>query len=109
MATIVFFSQPYYGHTHPTLPLVTELVRRGERVIYYSVEDFRSTIEQTGADFRSYGKAFPFEHEAAYENQFILYVRFFEISQLVLEYLLPDIRADAPAAIMYDQICVWGP
>ena len=109
MATIVLFSQPYYGHTHPTLPLVTELVRRGERVIYYSLQDFRSTIEQTGAEFRSYGKAFPFEHEEAYENQFILYVRFLEISQLVLEHLLPDIRAEAPDAIMYDQICVWGP
>jgi UDP:flavonoid glycosyltransferase YjiC (YdhE family) len=95
MATIVFFSQPYYGHTHPTLPVVTELVRRGVRVIYYSLEDFQATIEQTGAEFRSYDKAFPFEHEAAYENQFILYVRFLKVSQLVLEHLLPDIRADA--------------
>lgn len=109
MATIVFFSQPYYGHTHPTLPVVTELVRRGERVIYYSVEDFRLTIEQTGAEFRSYGEAFPFEHEEAYENQFVFYVRFLEVSQLILEHLLPIIRADAPDAIMYDQLCVWGP
>jgi MGT family glycosyltransferase len=109
MATIVFFSQPYYGHTHPTLPVVTELVRWGERVIYYSLGDFQATIEQTGAEFRSYGKAFPFELEEAYENQFILYVRFLEVSQLVLEHLLPAIRADSPDAIMYDQLCVWGP
>jgi MGT family glycosyltransferase len=109
MATIVFFSQPYYGHTHPTLPVVTELVRRGERVIYYSLEDFQPVIEQTGALFRSYGKAFPFEHEEAYDNQFIFYVRFLEVSQLVLEHLLPAIRADSPDAIMYDQLCVWGP
>ncbi len=109
MATIIFFSQPYYGHTHPTLPVVTELVRRGVRVIYYSLEDFQATIEQTGAEFRSYGEAFPFEHEQAYENQFIFYVRFLEISRLVLEYLLPNIRAEKPDAIMYDQLCVWGP
>src|SRR5215471_14797534 len=109
MATIVFFSQPYYGHTHPTLPVVTELVRRGECVIYYSLEGFQSTIGQTGADFRSYGKAYPFEHEEAYDNQFILYVRFLEVSQLVLEHLLPDIRAEKPDAILYDQLCVWGP
>jgi UDP:flavonoid glycosyltransferase YjiC (YdhE family) len=55
MATLLFFSQPYQGHTNPTLPLVTELIRRGEKVIHYSLEHFQAAIEQTGAMFRSYG------------------------------------------------------
>lgn len=109
MATIACFSQPYYGHTHPTLPIVTELVRRGERVFYYSLEDFQPLIEQTGALFRSYGRAYPFEHEEAHDNQFVLYVRFLEVSRLVLEQQLPAIRAERPDVILYDQLCVWGP
>ena len=55
MATILFCSLPAQGHTNPTLPLVTELVRRSEKVIYYSLEDFQPVIERTGATFRSYG------------------------------------------------------
>ena len=55
MATILFCSLPAQGHTNPTLPLVTELVRRGEKVIYYFLENFQPAIEQTGATFHSYG------------------------------------------------------
>lgn len=55
MATLLFFGQPGHGHTNPTLPLVAELVCLGEKVIYYSLENFQPAIEQTGATFRSYG------------------------------------------------------
>src|SRR6266516_4870029 len=60
MATAIFFGLPAQGHTHPTIPIVAELVRQGEHIIYYSTEEFRAPIEATGADFRAYGDAFPF-------------------------------------------------
>jgi UDP:flavonoid glycosyltransferase YjiC (YdhE family) len=84
-------SRPFQpqGHTNPTLPLVAELVRRGEHVIYYSLEDFQPAIEQTGATFRSYGAAYPFDPTSAYENQFENLLQFLQVSQLVLEQLLP--------------------
>ena len=53
MSKILFFNIPAYGHMNPTLPLVAELVRRGEQVIYYSSETFQPAIEQAGAAFRS--------------------------------------------------------
>lgn len=40
-----------FGHVNPTLSVVTELVRRGVRVTYFTTENFRSIIEPTGADF----------------------------------------------------------
>jgi len=67
MATILFFNQPEQGHINPTLPLVAELVRRGDRVIYYSLEDFKQAIAYTGATFQSYGEAYPFDHTRADE------------------------------------------
>jgi MGT family glycosyltransferase len=109
MATILFFNHPAHGHTNPTLPLVTELVRRGERVIYYSSEDFQQAIEQTGATFRSYGEAFPFDAARAPENQFTVLLEHLQASKLILERLLPSIRAERPDAILYDQLAVWGP
>lgn len=109
MATLLFFNHPAHGHTNPTLPLVTELVRRGQRVVYYSSEDFQQAIEQTGATFRSYGEAFPFDAARAPENQFTVLLEHLQASKLILERLLPSIRAERPDAILYDQLAVWGP
>jgi UDP:flavonoid glycosyltransferase YjiC (YdhE family) len=53
MGKLLFFNQPEQGHTNPILPLVAELVRRDDQVIYYSLEDFQGAIEQTGATFHS--------------------------------------------------------
>src|SRR4051812_44818321 len=41
MSTIVFIEMPASGHVNPTLPVVQELVRRGEHVTYYTTEEFR--------------------------------------------------------------------
>lgn len=40
-----------FGHVNPTLSVVTELVRRGVRVTYFTTENFRNIVEPTGADF----------------------------------------------------------
>ncbi len=40
-----------FGHINPTLSFVTELVKRGVRVTYFTTENFRSIIESTGAKF----------------------------------------------------------
>lgn len=40
-----------FGHINPTLSFVTELVKRGVRVTYFTTEDFRRIVEPTGAKF----------------------------------------------------------
>src|SRR6266568_6262170 len=69
MATAILFGLPAHGQTNPTLPIVAELVRQGEQIIYYSTEEFRAPIEATGADFRAYGDAFPF-NEIFFDDTF---------------------------------------
>lgn len=51
MSKIVFFCIPASGHTNPTLGVVSELVRRGNEVYYYSYSMFRQKIEASGAHF----------------------------------------------------------
>ena len=58
MAKALFLSLPLHGHTNPSLPLVRELVERGDEVIYYSADAFAAKIEQTGARYRPYRNAF---------------------------------------------------
>ncbi|MGG2089018.1 macrolide family glycosyltransferase [Priestia aryabhattai] len=54
MGKVLFFNFPGEGHVNPTLALVEELVRQGEEVVYYCVEEYRGKIEKTGALFRPY-------------------------------------------------------
>ena len=54
MAKAFFLNIPAHGHMNPTLPLVRELVNRGETIIYYSGEEFRERVEAAGATFRTY-------------------------------------------------------
>lgn len=55
MSKVLFLSIPGNGHVNPTLGLVDGLVKQGEEVIYYSSEEFRERVENTGASFRNYG------------------------------------------------------
>jgi MGT family glycosyltransferase len=48
---IAFVTLGAFGHINPTLALAAELVKQGNRVTYFTTEDFRGIIEDTGADF----------------------------------------------------------
>ncbi|MBR9654023.1 MULTISPECIES: macrolide family glycosyltransferase [Bacillus] len=54
MAKVLMFNFPGEGHVNPTLALIEELVKRGEEVVYYCVEEYKGKIEKTGASFRPY-------------------------------------------------------
>ena len=49
MTKYIFLGIPAYGHVNPTLPVVQELVKRGQDVIYYLPEQFKSAVQATGA------------------------------------------------------------
>jgi MGT family glycosyltransferase len=55
MAKVLFVNGVVHGHINPTLPLVKELVGRGEKVGYFSTAEFKEKIEKTGAEFVDYG------------------------------------------------------
>jgi len=59
MRTGVFFNLPAYGHVNPTLPVVRNLVARGERILYFDTPEFKEKIEAAGAEFRDYGFGMP--------------------------------------------------
>jgi MGT family glycosyltransferase len=107
MAEAVFFNLPFYGHMNPTLSLVAELTRRGERITYYSSETFRTAIERAGAAFRGID-AFMNERTPVDENL----VRFASIlihtAQEALPTLLAETSASQPDYVIYDSLCIWG-
>jgi UDP:flavonoid glycosyltransferase YjiC (YdhE family) len=52
MSKILVFNVPAHGHVNPTLPVVRELVSRGEQVAYYLTDEFEPQIRHIGAKFR---------------------------------------------------------
>ncbi len=54
MSNVLFLSVPSHGHVNPTIGLVSELVKRGEKVTYFSSLAFKDKIEKAGASFRCY-------------------------------------------------------
>ena len=107
MAKVLFFNLPAYGHMNPTLPLVAELVHRGEHVIYSSSEAFRPAIEQAGATFRGIDA---FLNERTYIDENLVRTAYILIraTQEILPAILPEVTADKPDYILYDSLCVWG-
>jgi MGT family glycosyltransferase len=107
MSKILFFNIPAYGHMNPTLPLVAELVRRGEQVIYYSSETFQPAIEQAGAAFRSISIFFN-EQTHVDENLVRFAYTLIQAAQEIIADILPDVIADKPDYIIHDSLCIWG-
>lgn len=108
MSLVLFFGTPEWGHTNPSLPLVAELVRRGDQVIYYSLEEFQPAIEQTGATFRNYGNVFPFDYTQGDENGFRVICQFLQASECILDQFLKEIEDVHPDYILYDSLAGWG-
>jgi len=54
MSKVLMINLPFSGHINPTLPLAKTLVSRGHLIDYICSEQFKETIEYTGATFVPY-------------------------------------------------------
>lgn len=108
MSKVFFFNIPFHGHVNPSLGLVKELVLRGEEVIYYCTDSFKEKIESTGAVYRSYGEKFYLNENFVTYNITELYRVHMELSKLILDDLLDDIKRDKPDYIVHDSLCTWA-
>lgn len=108
MPQVAFFNIPAYGHTNPTLPVVAELVQRGQQVTYYSKQEFRQAIEQTGATFHQF-RDVPVSNVTGHDGNLIRFARtLLEVTQDAIPALLPALSADPPDYIIHDSLCPWG-
>lgn len=54
MSNVLLLSIPSHGHMNPLMGLTTELVKQGEKVTFFSSDEFRKPIEESGAEFKCY-------------------------------------------------------
>jgi MGT family glycosyltransferase len=107
MAKALFFSLPAHGHTNPSLPLVRELVARGDEIVYYSSAAFAAKVERTGARYRPYRSGFLTDMRQLPE-------RMEELAWLLMRTtaeVLGDLavfRAERPDYVITDSVAPWG-
>lgn len=111
MPKALFFNIPAQGHINPSLPLVTELVRRGHEITYFLTEGNRDKIEKTGAKFQPYSTVKDDYFDApgldGTRPQFAAYTLMNTTGEILPE-LLDYARAAKPDYILYDGMCPWG-
>lgn len=108
MSTAIVLNLPEAGHMNPSFPLLAELVQQGERVICYGVEPFRSAIEQSGAEFRSYPNPRALIPPAHTGGLFSVMAFLASATEAILPTLLEEIRAIAPDYLLLDPMALWG-
>ncbi len=54
MARGLFLTLPGHGHVNPTIGLVSELINKGDEIVYITSEEFRDKLEKVGANFLGY-------------------------------------------------------
>lgn len=108
MPKTIFYNIPAHGHINPTLALVTELVRRGEQVLGYNLEAFRSKLEGAGAVFRPYPLSKEPEPGQTAGNPFVTIVEILRTGAAMLSTLIAAARAERPDYIIYDSMAPWG-
>ena len=114
MSKAFFLNIPAHGHVNPTLPLLQELVRRGETIIYYTGEEFREKVQATGAEFRTYeslGEDVRFQFGGASPpspNMALMARLMIQFTENVLPPLLEILRREKPDYLVHDFTCIWG-
>ena len=108
MANGLFLSLPLHGHTNPSLPLVRQLVTRGDQIVYYSTEPFAGSIERTGARYHAYSNAFLADMRQLPDRMDHLAWLLMRTTAEVLSRELDSFRADTFHYIITDAVAPWG-
>ncbi|TPG87914.1 glycosyl transferase [Brevibacillus laterosporus] len=112
MARALYISMLGEGHVNPTLGLVSDLVKRGEQIVYYSSNKFQEKIEKTGATFR------PINQEAQrklQESSHLLnsqpeeyLLQFLSALEMITDSVLDEISKETYDYILYDAQSLTG-
>ena len=121
MSKILVFNVPAYGRVNPTLPVVRELVSRGEQVACYLTDEFEPQIRQTGAEFRRIedtqmgsgpppGVTAMGQTDPARIRQMMaaFFPRMIADGLRLVPRLVDRVRAEDADCVVYDPFCPWG-
>jgi MGT family glycosyltransferase len=111
MSKALYLNIPAHGHVNPSLPLLNELVRRGEEVVYANSEEFRAAVEAVGARFVAYpavDELTRLMETASTGNLARNALKLVQIGEQLLPFITRLIDAEKPDYLIYDSLAGWG-
>ena len=113
MKRIAFFCIPAHGHTNPMLPVAAELINRRNTVRFYSFNEFKSKIENSGAEFISCDTYLPKltkKEETELKNVSVTEMTIQGIrTTLAMDmFLHNEFLSFKPDVVYTDSVCFWG-
>ncbi len=106
--SIIFYGTPAHGHINASTAIVKALTDHGFRVVYYATEEFRKSVEKSGAVFAEYDFG-DITFETSVGSQIL------KLSELILKFSsekLDELTSEAkkinPILIIHDTIAFWG-
>lgn len=113
MKSIMFFCIPAYGHHNPTIAVAKELVSRGNKVRYYSFDEFKEKIDSTGATFVACDEYLPKVDANVESGEETLSTTEMTIVDLQTTakmdgFLKKEVEQFKPDVIVSDSVCFWG-
>ena len=99
---------PLHGHMAPLLPLVRELVARGDELVVYTTAPFADAVAQTGARYRPYRSSRLADLSALSERTDAIASVLMDLVGDVLAADLPDLRDLSPDYVVTDSVAPWG-
>ena len=113
MKKVAVFCIPAHGHTNPMLPVVRELVMRGDLVRFYSFSEFEEKISRTGAAFVCCDKYLPElstkeEEKLKKVSSTEMAVQDIRITASMDEFLHREFTSFKPDVVFTDSVCFWG-
>ena len=113
MKKIALFSIPAHGHTNPMLPVAQELVQRGNKVRFYSFNEFEQKISFTGTEFVSCDSFLPeltFKEEQKLKNisNTEMTIQDIRITLSMNDFLDKEFKEFQPDVVYTDAVCFWG-
>ncbi len=108
MSKVLFIGGPGEGHVNPTLPLVKELVQRGEEVVYFCADDYEAKIRATGAEFRSFPNFLKNVRQEDIGHFLELIVLLLDSVPQVVPHVLDQIQGEQYDYVIHDSLFGWG-
>ena len=113
MRNIALFSIPAHGHTNPMIPVAAELVKRGNKVRFYSFDMFEEKIKASGAEFVSCSKFLTELSNKENENlkkssNTEMTIQDIRITIAMNDFLHEEFDSFKPDVVYTDAVCFWG-
>lgn len=113
MRRIAAFCIPAHGHTNPMLPVVRELINRGDEVRFYSFNEFKEKIESAGASFISCDEFLPKlsekeESKLKKVSTTEMTLQDIRTTAAMDEFLHREFAEFKPDVVYTDSVCFWG-